>query len=141
MSNIVKFDMNVLDLIEKDGDTFLVDPRAEDVLKQWKEFKEAVEATDKIVKEKIIEKMKQLNTVRVEGEGIKISRRYFGDRYELSDKEVAKNLGLAKEVVWIKPDAPKIDEYVEEVGELPEGVALKERTESIVISETKDNEK
>lgn len=138
MADIIKFDMNVLDLIEQHGDKFLVDPRAEDTLIKWKEFKEAVEATDKIVKEKLIERMKQLNTVRIEGQSIRVSRRYFGDRYDLSDKETAKKLGLAKEIVWVKPDAPKIDEYVENIGELPDGVVLKERTESIVITEAKE---
>ena|SRR3990167_6003498 len=141
MSSIIKFDTLVLDLIEKDGDKFLVDPKAEEALQKWYEFKKAVEEADKIFKDKLIDNMKKLNTVRIEGQSMRVTRRYFGDRYELSNKDSAKELGLAKEVVWIKPDAKAIDTYVEEVGDLPDCVALKDRTESIVMSKIKDNDK
>lgn len=132
------FDLSILDNFVAKGHTFMVDKRAEDVLIKWVQFKEMVEATDKLVRDKIKEQMEKKKVLKIEGETVKVSRRYFGERFEITDSNLALGMGVAVEEVKVKLDPKAVEKYEKENGELPECVRLKERTESVVISGLKE---
>ena len=87
--------------------------------------------------EKVKEQIKQAgekilpNFKGVEGEMVKVIYSYYGAKYEIVDKEKAK--GFYQEVVYLKPDTKTIDNYIKTVGELPEGIEVKEREKSLSI--------
>ena len=138
--NEIKFDLSVLDnFIEKGGD-MMITPTAEEFISKWVQFKKRVEEADEIVRKAIQGQMVVNNTLKVEGAEVKLYRRYFGDRFESTDNQLALGMGLAQEEIKIKLDTAAIDKYIKEnSGELPECIKLRERTESVVISGVKDN--
>jgi len=135
--NLVTIDLSTLALIEQDGDKFLIDPRAEDALLALLDLEQKVETVKELIKTKLGEAMKALNCQKIEGENVKVSRRFYGERYEIDNKNIAMELGMAKKVETVKPDGKAIDEYVKDTGELPEGIKLRDRNESVSISEVK----
>lgn len=137
-SEIVTIDTSAIALIEKDGDQFLLDPRAEDGILAFIELKKRVDEVEKLIKEKLAEQMKAMNCIKIEGDAVKVARRYYGERYEIYDPVMAEGMGFAKKIVSVKPDAKAIDEYVKDTNELPEGIKLRERTESISFSGVKE---
>lgn len=137
-SDIVKIDTSAIALIEKDGDQFLLDPRAEDGILAFIELKKRVEEVEKLIKDKLAEQMAAMNCIKIEGDAVKVTRRYYGERYEITDPVIAEGMGFAKKIVMTKPDAKAIDEYVKDTQELPEGVKLRERTESVSFTGVKE---
>lgn len=136
----IVIDTQPLSLIIEDGDKFLFDPKAEEVLIKWKQFMKRVDEVNDIIKKKLLEQMTAMKCVKVEGDEVKVSRRFFGERFELTDRDAALNSGFATETRVVKANSKEIDRYAKDVGELPEGVALKDRTESIVITLTTEKE-
>lgn len=136
--DLITIDVSAIALIEQDGDQFLLSTSAEDGLQAFMELKHKVEEVETLIKEKLGEQMRAMNCVKVEGEGVKVVRRYYGERYEITDPVIAEGLGLAKKIVSVKPDGKAIDGYVKETGEMPEGVKLRERTESISFAGVKE---
>ena len=134
----VTFNLNMINLIEKDGEDFLINPKAEEGIIKWLEFKRQIDEVDKIVREKVGENMRKMKCLKVEGDQIVVSRRYFGNKYEIVDRKIADELGFTKVTETVRPDSEEIERYVKDTGELPEGVKLKERTESVIFSETKE---
>jgi len=135
--NLVTIDLSTLALIEQDGDKFLIDPKAEDALLALLDLEQKVETVKDLIKTKLGEAMKALNCQKIEGENVKVSRRFYGERYEIDNRDIAMELGLAKKVETVKPDSKAINEYVKDTGELPEGIKLRERNESVSISEVR----
>lgn len=131
----ITIDTKPMSLIIEEGDKFIFDPRAENAIKNWVEFLAKVEEAKERVKEVIGNAMRERNILKIEGNDIKVSRRYFGERFELFDVELAKKQGFAKEVVKVSADSKAIEEYAKTTGELPEGVKLRDRNESVVIQE------
>jgi hypothetical protein len=135
--NLVTIDISTLALIEKDGDKFLIDARAEDALLALLELEQKVEDVKDLIKTRLGDEMRKLNCQKIEGENVKVSLRFYGERYEVDNRDIALELGMAKKVESIKPDTKTIDEYVKDTGDLPEGIKLRERKESVTISEVK----
>lgn len=135
----IKFDLSVLENFVQSGDSFLMNPEAEDFITKWVLFKKMVEKADEQVKKQLQAKMLETNTLKVEGSDVKVYRRYFGDRFESTDNQLALGMGVAFEETKIKLDTAAIDRFVKENGQLPECIKMKERTESIVISGVKEN--
>lgn len=128
-------DLKEVSMIIEDGEKFIFDPRAEDAITKWIAFLKRVEEVKELVKERLRSEMESKKIVKIEGDSIKVSRRYFGERYELFDPQLALDQGMAQQVVKTTPDAKAIEQYAKETGELPEGVKLRDRTESVVIQE------
>lgn len=131
----ITIDLKPLSMIVEEGDKFLLDPRAEDALQQWLEFLQRVEEAKERVKETLKAEMTKRNIVKVEGKNVKVSRRYFGERYEVVDRSLALAQGMAREVTKTYAESKAIEEYAKTTGEVPEGIKLRERTESVVIQE------
>lgn len=143
MKDIVKkdqtltFNLDALDEIREESGAFVMQPTAESFLRRWLEFKKVVEETDEQIKKRFIALMTPQNVKKIEGEEVSVSRRYYGSRYELTDPQLARDLGFGIEEVRVKPDSKAIDAYVKDTGDLPDGVSLRERTESVTISTVK----
>ena len=135
--DLVTIDLSALALIEQDGDKFLIDPRAEDALLALLDLEQKVETVKELIKTKLGDAMRAINCQKIEGENVKVSRRFYGERYEIDNRDISLELGMAKKTESVKPDGKAIDEYVKDTGELPEGIKLKERNESVSISEVK----
>lgn len=138
--DLITIDTSAIALVEQDGDKFLLTSKAEEGLQKFLDLKKQVEEVDKLIKEKLGNQMKALNCTKIEGEGITVIRRYYGERFEVYDPEMVKQTGFAKEIVVTKPDTKMIEEFTETTGELPEGIKLRERNESVSISEIKEKE-
>lgn len=123
------------DLIVKDGDKFLVSKEGEDALLRFYQLKKRVEEAEEKLKELLKKKINEEKITKVEGEKVKIIKRYFGSRYKIVDKELAKQKGYGKVKEIITPDNELIETILEEEGKLPEGVEINDkRQEQIVIS-------
>lgn len=122
------------DLIVKDGDKFLVSKEGEGALVRFYELKRKVEEAEKKLKEMIKEKMNTEKITKVEGEKVKIIRRFFGSRYKVKEPELVKQSGFGKVKEYVIPDTEAIEVYLEETGKLPEGIEKNEREEQVVIS-------
>lgn len=130
----ITFDENLLSLIEHDGEKFIVTPDVEDKLLLLIEYKERIAEIEDIVKDKLAKVMRQENITKVEGESVKVNRRYYGARYEVSDPQLALQTGVATEEKKTKVDTKAIDQFIEENDTLPEGIKLRDRTERATIS-------
>ena len=137
--NIITLDLTALDQIAEEAGKFMTTQQSEAFLQRWLEIKEAYKQAEEQIKEKLKTVMEFRNTKKIEGETLYVLKRPAGgiSKYELVDKTLALDLGFAREETVIKIDSSAIDKYVKDTGELPEGVKLAERNESIVISERK----
>lgn len=122
------------DLIVKDGDKFLVSKEGEEALERFYELKKKVEEAEKKIKEMIKEKMTSEKITKVEGEKVKIVKRFFGSKYKVKEPELVKQTGFGKVKEYVVPDNEAIEVYLEETGQLPEGIEKNEREEQVVIS-------
>lgn len=136
-SALITIDTAAFSLIEQDGDRFLLDPRAEDGLRQLLELEAKITEVKQMVKDKLAVAMRKIKCTKIEGEDLKVSRRYYGSKYEMTDQQIAVGLGLAtkKVVTTTVLDSKAVDQYIKETDSMPDGVKLKDRTESIVIQE------
>lgn len=134
----LSLDTKKLDLIVKDGDKFLVSKEGEEALLKFLEIKRKVEEADKKLKELLKQRMDTEKITKVEGEKVKIIKRFFGARYKVVEPELVRRTGFGKVKEYVSPDIKAIEEYFEAEGELPEGIAENERQEQVFISEAKE---
>lgn len=132
--NLITIDTTPMLEIVESGDKFLFDPAAEEALVKWKNFLKAVKEADDMVKRKLSDAMGSLNAIKIEGEGVKVTKRAYGSKYELTDPALALGMGFAEEIKKIQVNTKEIERYVKDTEELPEGVKLRDRTATVSIS-------
>ena len=124
----------------KQGGSFIFKPEAEASLQKLHDTIEELLALEEHVKEEIGRLGKELNPnfKGVIGENIKCIYRKYGAKYgyDWKNKGVAEPFLKKKE--YFSVDADKVDKYLKEVGELPEGVVLSDREEKLSITYGKD---
>lgn len=133
----IVIDTKPLSLIIEEGDKFLLDPKAEDVLVNWKNFLDQVEEAKAAIEQRLTEEMEKRNILKIEGKDIKVLRIQAGAKYELYDIDLAKQQGFTKTIERVSPDTKAIDEYSKTTGELPEGIKLRDRAAKASIRRTK----
>lgn len=133
----IEFDTSPLTLVEQDGDKFLINPKAEEGWIKVNELKKRIEEIEQKMKEALGKAMDVMNTKKIEGDLIKAIKRVYGSRYEVVDQEIAKTVGIMKEVISYKIDTEVVDKMIEDTGALPEGIKLKDRAEQVTITEIK----
>lgn len=131
---IVKFDISAMTVVQEEGKNFIFEPAAEDALLNWIEFKRRVEEADALVKEMLSAEMDKLNIKRIDGDGVRATKRVYGGKYQITDPEIAEALGVVKVSKTVRPDTKVIEQMAEETGSLPEGVELRERSAQVSIS-------
>lgn len=136
-SQIIVVD-TLLPIIEKDGDNAIFNPEFEKGLAAFRELQRQVDEADKKIKEVLSRVMDEAHTKKIEGDNVKAYKRIYGSKYEITDIEVAKAMGVAIEVpaTW-KPDSKEIERLLKDSGQLPDGIKLKEKDMQVTISDAK----
>lgn len=103
---------------------------AEESLIKLLDLKDFIDNLVENVKSQIAERAKEKypDFKGVQGNRIKAVYRAYGDKYQSDNPE------FQKEIVQVRTDGKKIEQYIEENGVLPDGVVEKVRTEKLVIS-------
>lgn len=116
---------------------------AEASLVRLLELKELVDNAIDRAKDQIVEAALELNPDfrSLEGERIKLNFRSYGEKYEYDWKLKEALEPFLNRKEYFKVDSKKVDEYLEKVGELPEGIKEKDRkkTPSIKFIGDKDD--
>ena len=112
------------------GDIILTQ-EAEGELRKVLEFKKLAEEVYEWVQDKLSEAMSQQKIKKIVSGNLVVSQRLFGERYAIQESTEET---YTKEVAYKKANAEEIDKYVENHGDLPEGVTLKERSLKATIS-------
>ena len=136
-NQIVQFKISDIELIKQKGGTLAINPKGEEVIKTYLDLKMRFEEAERALKDKLKEAMIASNCIKIEGDEVKVSKRFFGERFALTDPQLAEAKGFATTELKYKvlPDA--VDKAIKMSGDVPEGVVLKDRTESVVITTVK----
>lgn len=136
-NQIVQFKISDIELVKQKGGSLAINPKGEEVIKTYLDLKKRFEEAERALKDSLKEAMVASNCIKIEGDEVKISKRFFGERFSLTDPQLAEAKGFAITELKYKvlPDA--IEKAIKMSGDVPEGVVLKERTESVVITTVK----
>lgn len=131
-TQIIKVDPKEIVQLSEKGGELMFKKTAEASLVRLLELQRMVnEALDR-AKLQIVEAALKLNPnfKGIEGEEVKITFRNYGEKYEYDWKlkEALEPFLVKKE--YFKVDSKKVDEYVDTVGELPEGITEKDRSKT-----------
>lgn len=138
--SIVSFNLNELEVIANNAGDITLTPTAELYLLKWFEFEERFETIKEKIKDRLKAEMEKNNCICIDSEDVRIMRRFFGDKYLITDPNSAVDMGFASLETKVKVDSAEVDRYVKNIGDLPDGIVLKERTMSVVISPKKKKE-
>ena len=136
----ISLDEKELSAIVAEGETFALSPKGEAALLKLYALKKRVEEAEEMVKRFLQEKMAAEKIFKVEGEKVKVARRYFGCKYAVTDERKVKETGFGIVKEYVYPNVKAIEAYVETMGSLPEGIERKERGEHVVICVMEEEE-
>ena len=129
--DIITIDKSKIELIKVKAGELALTKGAEAELRKVLEFRKLAEEIYDYVQDKLGQVMNERKIKKVIAGNIVVRYGYHGERYQIREGTDEK---YTKEVVYTKPNAETIDEFVESNGELPEGVVLKERNAKASIS-------
>lgn len=139
---IIKFDEDKLSSLAQVGGELVITKDAETAILALLELKEKVEHALEVVKNKIKEDGMAIDPSfkGVVGEHVKATYRTFGEKYTYNRSQEDNLMPFLKETKYYKVDSTKVDEYVKETKEMPEGIIEKERVPqiSLQVIETKN---
>jgi hypothetical protein len=145
MNEIVKIDIDEMKMLAKEGEAFIFKPSAEKSLLKLHETIMLLQALEDSVKHQIGILGRELNPnfKGVIGENVKCIYRKYGAKYEYDWKNKEGALPFLKKKEYYSVDADKVDKYVKEVGELPDGINEKAREDvlSIIYGEQDEEDK
>ena len=113
-------------------------PEAEEELKKVIEFKKLAEDILDYVQDKLMQAMEAEKLQKIVSGDLSVSRRFYGGKFEVSDAEEAKE--ILNKIVSYKLDTEKVEGHWEKTGEMPKGISLKKRTQSVSITKRGDSE-
>lgn len=119
------------DIVVKEGGKYLISAKAEEAILQLIKLREIMEEIDKELRDVLQQEMQKTNTIKIEGENVRVYRARYGAKYSVLDAAAAEGFIIREEK--IKPDSKAIEEYVKNTGELPDGITNKVRQETISI--------
>lgn len=136
MNEIVEFNSKEMTAFAKEGENFIFKPSAEQALLKLHQKIEELQALEDHVKEEIGRMGKELNPnfKGVLGENIKCIYRKFGAKYNYDWKNKENAMPFLKKKEYYSVDADKVDKYLKEVGEMPEGIVEAPREEKLSIT-------
>ena len=115
---------------------FLFKPKAEAQILKIHEAILLLQSWEEKIKEQIGEMGKALNPnfKGVKGDKVSCIYRKFGAKYEYDWKKKQACTPYLKEKIYYSVDSDKVDKYLKEVGELPEGIVEKAREDVLSIT-------
>jgi hypothetical protein len=130
--DIIKIDPNEIVELEAESGQLVMKPSAEKSLMRLLELKQMVDDALERAKAMIVQSATALNPDfrGLEGEEIRIIFRSYGEKYEYDWTKKDSLKPFLTEKIYYKVDSKKVDEYLEKVGELPEGIKEKERSKT-----------
>lgn len=130
MKDIVTIDKNEILQYASIGEKLVLTPEADDALCKLLDLKDFIDAVVEDVKSKIVESAtSEFPTFKgVVGTKLKAVYRAYGDKYESDNEE------FTKEIISRRTDSKKIEDYINETGELPDGVSEKKQTYRLVMT-------
>lgn len=135
MSDLITIDPNDIVKLAKEGEKFVFKPEAEQSLKQLLLLQEQVDNAVEQAKEAIGKAGREIDPdfKGVVGEDVHCVYREYGKKYKYDYDKEADARPFLSEVQYFNVDSDKVDKYVEEVGELPDGVYENEREPKLSI--------
>lgn len=120
----------------KEGGKLVLRPEADSAIAELLTMLDHLEAAKTKIAEQIKEAALQVdpNFKGVVGERVKAIFRTYGEKYTYDYRRKDELEAFLKETVYTKVDSKKVDEYIKEVGELPEGITEKDREAKLSIS-------
>ena len=134
MTDIIQINTNEIILAQDGAGNLTLTPQAKNEIEKILTVKKLIEDIYDSVQEKLMEEMNKANLKKIVAGNIVVSKRFYGERYQIDNKYNVDEK-FTKVVEWVKPDAEAIEKYVEENGELPSSISLKERSEKATITE------
>ena len=133
-TDIVIKKQEILD-IAKIGENLVLSPKGEEAFIKLLNLQKFIDDTVVEVKEKIVENALNLDPdfKGIVGESIRATYRYTDSVYTYSKSEIDIAEPFLKKVEYYKVDSEKVEQYEQEVGDLPEGIYFKDRTKKLVI--------
>lgn len=122
--------------LAKEGEKFIFQPEAEEKLIELLMLQDLVNSTVEDVKEAIAKAGTDINPnfKGVIGDRVRLVYRQYGAKYKYDWKKKNECKPFLKEKTSWYVDTDKIEKYVEEVGELPEGIEENDRPNKLSIS-------
>lgn len=135
-NQIIKIDLNEIQVLMEDAGTFMFKPGAEESLKKLKAYRDRLDEVEEYIKEKIMEEGRKLNPEfkGVIGEEVKVVVRKYGAKYNYDWKNKTACEPFLKKKEYYSVDGDKVDAYLEEVGEMPEGIIENLREPKVSIN-------
>jgi hypothetical protein len=140
MQEIIKIDPNKMTLFAQEGERFIFKPEAEENIIELHKTIKMLQDLEEKVKEGIGRAGRELNPNfrGVIGKKIKCIYRKYGSKYNYDWKNKEKCEPFLKRKEYFSVDADKVDKYIEEVGEVPEGIFESPREERLSITYEED---
>lgn len=130
----------IIDIAKKAGD-FVFTPEAEVELVKLLKMQKLIEDMLEQVKNQIAKAGISIDKdfKGVIGEKVRTVYRKYGSKYGYRRDQEKKLTEFLKEVSYNKVDSEKVEKYIEEVGELPDGIFTKDRKKQLSITVTEED--
>lgn len=122
-------DIEKLLIVAEGASTFVTNREAQEAVVKLLKLQQEVDDLVNTVKNRLKESLQAESLDFVEGDLVKVTTFESGAKYLLIDPQVA-----PPEVMEVKLDPKAVEVYVEKNHQLPEGVARKERSQSLRIT-------
>lgn len=134
--DLITIDPSEIQILAQEGEKFIFKPNAEESLKQLLRLQELVNNAVEQVKAQIGEAGKAINPnfKGVIGEEIRCVYRKYGAKYKYDFSKKKVLLPFLKEKVYYSVETEKVDDYLNKVGELPDGITEADREDKLSIS-------
>ena len=135
MNELIKIDPKEIQILAGTAGDLVFKPSAEKALDELIKTRDLLIETVDSVLAGIREAGEQIHPDfrGIKGELFNISKRQFGNRYTFKQADLGKIEPFLKPVSYSTVNAEAVDNYIETVGELPDGIFEKDREFKMVI--------
>lgn len=139
---LITIDPQEIKVFAEEGGKFVFKPTAEENLYKLLTLQKMVDDLVEQVKEKIAEAGMQIDPgfKGVKGEKVKALFRSYGTKYDYDKSKTGDLQTFLKERTYYSVDGPKVDKYIETVGEIPDGIIEKSRDKKLSLTLADDEE-
>jgi len=140
-TDIITLDKKELIFAKDEAGKFVITGSAEAYIEKLLAAQQLVEDLIEQAKLVIGVEMTKENLIKIQGGRLSILKRFYGERYEVLDRDFALGQGLANEEIKIKVDSKAVEEWIKKhEGQIPEGIKLRDRVKKVSISMKKGEE-
>ena len=134
-TNIIKINPNDIEILAEEGDKFIFKPSAEEALVKLLELQKYINEVVENVKNNIAEAGQSINPnfKGVIGDKVRCIYRSYGAKYKYDWAKRLQAMPFLIEKTSYSVDSKKVEDYLKEVKELPEGILDANRTNQLSI--------